>query len=387
MTLIGRALFPGAVLLFLAGCVPEPPGFWAPLTTAGTPSPRVHHTAVWTGSSLVIWGGMPPNPTLGPLNTGGIYDPAEDLWSPTATTGAPWARAGHTAVWTGSRMLVWGGGNEEGDHQAGWRQAGLYDPVGDGWTLATLTGAPEGRREHLAVWTGDEMVVWGGGNEYVPGFVDTGGRHDPAADRWAVTSTMDAPTGRWSFAGVWTGTEMALWGGYDETSSIWQDADTGGLYDPAADRWRPTSTVGAPVGRRDHTAVWTGSEMIVWGGISGDALLSSGARYDPRTDTWTPIAVEGAPSARFGHTAVWTGTVMILWGGDSGSGPLGDGAIYLPGRDRWIPVPTENAASPRIRHRAVWTGSGMIVWGGSGEEGYLDTGAVYHPSPRSTTGD
>src|SRR5262245_14154693 len=35
---------------------------------------------------------------------------AEDTWAPTSLTNAPSARGGHTAVWTGSEMIVWGGG-------------------------------------------------------------------------------------------------------------------------------------------------------------------------------------------------------------------------------------------------------------------------------------
>jgi hypothetical protein len=37
--------------------------------------------------------------------------------------------------------------------------------------------------------------------------------------------------------------------------------------DCADDAWTATSTTEAPDGRIDHTAVWTGSEMIVWGGL------------------------------------------------------------------------------------------------------------------------
>ena len=33
------------------------------------------------------------------------------------------------------------------------------------------------------------------------------------------------------------------------------------------DSWTATSTINAPAGRDIHTAVWTGSEMIVWGGL------------------------------------------------------------------------------------------------------------------------
>ena len=43
------------------------------------------------------------------LNTGGRYNPSTDSWTATSTTNAPTARVTHTAVWTGSEMIVWGG--------------------------------------------------------------------------------------------------------------------------------------------------------------------------------------------------------------------------------------------------------------------------------------
>ena len=39
----------------------------------------------------------------------------DDTWTSTNTTNAPSARTGHTAVWTGSEMIVWGGQNDIGD--------------------------------------------------------------------------------------------------------------------------------------------------------------------------------------------------------------------------------------------------------------------------------
>src|SRR5262245_16899851 len=38
--------------------------------------------------------------------------------------------------------------------------------------------------------------------------------------------------------------------------------------------------------RNLHTAVWTGAEMIVWGGFSGLTRFNTGSRYDPATDSW-----------------------------------------------------------------------------------------------------
>ena len=76
----------------------------------------------------------------------------------------------------------------------------------------------------------------------------------------------------------------------------------------------------APCTRGAHSAVWTGSEMIVWGGGDpggSNELLTTGGRYNPGTDSWIPMSDE-APSARSNHTAVWTGSEMIVWGGQFG---------------------------------------------------------------------
>ena len=90
--------------------------------------------------------------------------------------------------------------------------------------------------------------------------------------------------------------------------------NTGGVYDPLTDRWQPTSTgPGLPQHRANHTAVWTGTEMIVWGGESNSSpALNSGGRYDPESDTWAPVSTgPGAPVKRTFHTAVWTGSRMM----------------------------------------------------------------------------
>ena len=56
---------------------------------------------------------------------------------------------------------------------------------------------------------------------------------------------------------------MIVWGGYD---GIY--LDTGGRYNPTVDSWTATSITNAPKGRYHHTAIWTGSEMIIWGDLS-----------------------------------------------------------------------------------------------------------------------
>jgi hypothetical protein len=262
---------------------------------------------------MVVWGGFYYD-ALGrffTVNSGGRYDPALDTWRPTTLTGAPTARWGHTAVWTGARVLVWGGEDQSGNKLA---TGGRYDPALDTWSPISTSGAPTARRYHTAVWTGSRMVVWGGEGAVFP--FNTGGRYDPVSDSWQPTATTGAPQARHSHTAVWTGSRMVVWGGLIGSAG---PVNTGGKYDPVADSWVPTSVTNAPSARHLHTAVWTGKEMIVWGGDpfsnSFGTELNSGGRYDPAADSWRPTSTRNAPFARDHHTAVWTGNHMIIWGG------------------------------------------------------------------------
>ncbi len=75
---------------------------------------------------------------------------------------------------------------------------------------------------------------------------------------------------------------MIIWGGW-EGGPIF---NTGGRYNPITNSWTATSTANAPAPRTNHTAVWTGSEMIVWGGNDVGAF-NTGGRYNPVTNSWT----------------------------------------------------------------------------------------------------
>jgi Dockerin type I domain len=118
------------------------------------------------------------------------------------------------------------------------------------------------------------MIAWGGVGTSGP--LNTGGRYDPVAGTWTVTGITSAPEARDSHTAVWTGTEMIAWGGFGTTSGY---LSTGGRYIPSTDTWTATSTINAPDERDNHTAVWTGSEMIVWGGANGSGVLNTGGRY------------------------------------------------------------------------------------------------------------
>jgi N-acetylneuraminic acid mutarotase len=345
---------------------------WVATNTATAPADRREHTAVWTGSEMIVWGGFG---SLGYLNSGGRYSPGTDSWVPTDSNAAPVARYGHTAVWTGSEMIVWGGDVASGPLNTG----GRYVPGSDSWVATNTSGAPAGHSYYLstAVWTGTEMIVWGG--EDASGYYNDGGRYKPSTDSWTATGSASAPLGRGQHQAVWTGGEMIVWGGWNGS-----DLDSGGRYSPATDSWSATNASAAPAGRKGHTAIWTGSEMIVWGGYALNlGYLNTGGRYSPGTDSWLATNAGAAPSPRFGQTAVWTGSEMIVWSGSGPAGYTNSGGRYSPGTDSWVATSTGAPLVARSHHTSIWTGSEMIVWGGTDGFGNLNTGGRYTPGTDS----
>jgi N-acetylneuraminic acid mutarotase len=338
---------------------------WTRISTVNVPSGRDVHTAVWTGSEMIVWGGY-GGPALGTLNSGGKYNPSTDSWTATSTTNAPTRRDFHTAVWTGSEMIVWGGVT---DNFIPVNSGGRYNPSTDSWTATSTNDAPTARSRHTAVWTGSEMIVWGGeGDNFIR--LNTGGRYNPSSNSWRATSTSNAAAARQEHTAVWTGSEMIVWGGLGGVHS-------GGRYNPSTDSWTATSSINAPGARAfGHTAVWTGGEMIVWGGFIERGGLNTGGRYNPTTNSWTHTSTANAPDGRLLHTAVWTGSEMIVWGGEDGFGSyFNTGGRYNPITDSWRETSTINAALRRTVHTAVWTGGEMIVWGGY--PAFQDTGKRY----------
>jgi N-acetylneuraminic acid mutarotase len=302
-------------------------------------------------------------------DVGGCTD---DTWTATSLTNVPEARSDHKAVWTGTEMIVWGGNDGDGLLSTG----GRYNPSTDSWAATSTANAPTAAG--TAVWTGSEMIIWGGD------YLNTGGRYNPGTDTWIATGTTNAPNGRDEHTAVWTGTEMIVWGGMDVSFSY---LNTGGRYNPGTDSWTATSATNAPSGRILHTALWTGSQMIVWGGSNGPDL-NTGGKYNPGTDSWAATSATSAPSPRDGHTAVWTGFEMIVWAGHAPGAVLNTGGRYQPGTDSWAATSITNAPTARDRHTAVWTGSEMIVWGGANllpSEGYFNTGGRYNPTTETWT--
>ncbi len=174
--------------------------------------------------------------------------------------------------------------------------------------------------------------------------------------------------------------EMIIWGGRGE-----KEYANGARYNPDTDKWTllPKSPLEA---RQNHTAIWTGKEMIIWGGGSGtDKKYNDGARYNPKKDKWSMLPrcpVEG----RDGHVAIWTGYEMIIWGGVSIRNKENNypilGASYNPSKNRWYKLP-KSPIKGRVHAAAVWADKQIIIWGGQANDEYFIDGAILDPVKRN----
>lgn len=350
--------------------LPAPP--WESLSAAEVPAARSGHTMVWNGSEVVIWGGLLGNGTVSA--TGATYEPTSRLWRPLTTLGAPAARAGAASAISDAGLLLWGGfAGGTFLNTGSILSFGSYQ-----WTDIATNGAPEPRDNHVAAWTGSRLLVWGGRSE--AGLFGDGGSYDPQSRSWATLPTNNIPSARSDPMAVWTGNSWIVWGGADHTGALDTGARLRAGTNGVPQSWAPISRVGAPSPRTAACVVWTGRRMLVWGGLA-DTVLGDGAAYDPATDTWSALSNVDAPTPRSGAMVVWTGFEMIVFGGRGALGPVADGAAYDPSTGRWRTLTNGGAPVARADAGAVWTANELVVFGGLGASGPLAAPQQVEPRP------
>jgi len=183
---------------------------WTRMNTSGAPSPRDGFTMTAISGEVFVWsgrscgGGQCPYPA-----NGARYDLTNNRWTPVSTSGAPTGAAFGTGVFDGADVLVFGG-RTCGTVSPGCdiAEAMRYNPSHDSWTALPSAGQPSRRHSHTGVWTGDRMIIWGGATSH-----DTGAIYDPASNSWTAMSQQGAPAGRYLHSGVWTDHGLFIWGG------------------------------------------------------------------------------------------------------------------------------------------------------------------------------
>jgi hypothetical protein len=202
-----------------------------------------------------------------------------------------------------------------------------------------------------AAWTGNQVVVTGltprAGQAGFVNATENAAAYNPAANTWRALAHPPATPSYCRRDAVWTGSQLIVWGCGATT------------YDQSVDRWRRLPN--PPTGH--GFAVWTGREVIGWGGgCCGDAG-ADGSAYNPMTGTWrklprSPLAPEQSPLAAWdGHELLVFVSGISAVDGKALSAGYARGAAYDPSTNRWRVL----AKQPVAGGAAAWDGYELVV--------------------------
>jgi class 3 adenylate cyclase len=278
---------------------------------------------------------------------------AQWVWMRTGLIGN---REGGSVVWSGKEMLVWGGTLSEFDSLA---RAIERDPE----TRAFYERNPQVKEQHLRsdLQRRQDLVK---DHPY-------GAAYDPSANSWQPLP--DGPLEvRRRHSSVWITPEMIVWGGVSASGSPLAD---GAAFDPSSGKWRPLPA--APLaGGADSVAVSNGQEMLVWVTSNDGATAGTDtAAYDPVANTWRPLA-RSPVSNRENPRGVWTGREMVIWPGSAA-----EGAAYNPQTNTWRSISTPNEIGSTPSDGITWTGSEVVFLDSQLGRGKSDgSGVAYRPA-------
>ncbi|MEO8697450.1 MAG: hypothetical protein ABI658_28370 [Acidimicrobiales bacterium] len=258
---------------------------------ASSPNAARGPSAVWSGQVLYAWFGT----------AAGAYTPSTDVWSTLPTPNLS-TRTDAIVAWTASMLVVWGGPDANGAR---------FDPTSGAWRAVAAAPITSRTRTWSAFAASDrELYVWGGAN--ADGSVTAeGAAYDPVADRWRLLPAAPIE-GRSSASAVWSGSELILWGGTTTPAGNAGGRSDGAAYNPKTDTWRVLAR--SPLSAGITSAVWNGREVLYGPTRSGDAngtfASTTAAAYDPATDAWRRLDLHiGHP----GFLSGWDGEHLVLF--------------------------------------------------------------------------
>jgi N-acetylneuraminic acid mutarotase len=296
-------------------------GTWSELPTPPL-APRQRASVVWDGAELLVWGGD-SGAQLERLHAdGAAYDPTRQRW--TKLPPSPLApRVGQTAVWTGRELVIWGGYVAESrNHQRATNDGATYDPATRRWRL--LPRAPlTPRTNAVGVWTGNAVMILGG-QPAIQTDKDRaepdGALYDPSTGTWRHIDPPKAPRGHpvsWT-AAISIDDHILAWSEWTSNTTTAGGVDIFG-YDETTGRWRLIPASGGLPDAQD--VLWTGryayqrGSTYNCGACPGPPVPEATARYDPAANTWTTLPPD--PLMLGFADSAWTGRALVSY--DSGS--------------------------------------------------------------------
>lgn len=233
----------------------------------------------------------------------------------------------------------------------------IADEMGVTDVAALLSQLPPVIAEDAVLWCRQQFVITAIRPRGAPGQIGEP-RPEPAGGSWRPIP--EAPIiGRSQHGAAWTGTELIVWGGWATRGAAanfeFFAAADGAAYDPATDAWR-TIAASPLAGRSRPIMAWTGDELLVVGGFDGQFQgLADAAAYDPLTDQWRELP--RVPDAAVGGYAwAWTGSELVVIAADGSAA-----AAYDPASDAWHELPTPPLPDDLYNMSATWTGTDVVA--------------------------
>jgi len=358
---------------------------WTKLPASGAPPARAGHSAIWdpVRNRMLIFGG---------LSVGGAYlndswalsfPPAGPVWTQLATIGTkPDPRAYHAAVYDSDsdRMLICMGMSTSGGY---FTDVWSLDLASNSWAPAPISIIPPGRAQPAAIFDPGRyrLLIFGGVGPIGPSsdcWFYNGG--------WNFLSTTGTPSPRYGMSAYRDAANdrMVIFGG-GNSGTYFDESWAMGL--SGNHTWAPLGVSGPlPPGRSGHAAVFipTQSRVVVYGGNDAGGARNDVWQLDMGgTPQWSEPIEPGLPEPRSGHSAVVDPSRqrMLVFGGTNGTTFLDDvNERALLGEGIWSPVATTGTPpSARANHSALYdaTRDRMLVFGGgNGGAGFNDTWAL-----------
>lgn len=288
---------------------------------SGAPSPRILATALDLGGSVLVMGGGDAAGTADYAD-GAIFDLTSKTWQPVPD--APKARRAPVMARKGEKVLLWGGWDSSNKPVAGTHVLDLGTKV---WT--TVSTEPSARSEFAWANSADELYVYGG---RVAGTTKSDEAHRATITSGVWSAAGKGPSGRYASFGAWDGTRFWVWGGRDDNNA---KAD-GAAYQGT---WSALATTGAPAARAApprHTG-WSARVadqvvLLVGGMTTTGTYFRNGGIYDASAATpkWTSVGDWPSSEDHAWGAAVWTGQELVVWGGRTGTALTSKGVRYQP---------------------------------------------------------
>jgi hypothetical protein len=226
-----------------------------------------------------------------------------------------------------------------------------------GWRSIAVAPIP-GRTDFGVVWTGQQMIVWGGLEDAGRGdsrASASGAMYTPANDSWTELgwSVLSARTGPQI---VTLGAEVLVWGGVDPATS--ERLADGATYDPRDDLWTEIAPPEELQGATVSTLVGTGDAAYL---LSPNAKRAA-QRFDEIQRTWQPIADPPALPPVDLATAAWTGD-KVVWILYPSEGPNAFVLTYDVKRDEWSSDANPPPLPATLGAPGIWNGKEVLVIG------------------------